>query len=299
MPDLRCITKSAVTAVGACKYRDIFLLKEGKIIAICEFRPSMEIMVVEDSGTNRFWFEKMNFAKQFDLQNYECDLVNSCNGLVCLSGVQEGSIYVCNPVLVLPYLLEAEIYTLGTGSWRSIGNALGEVPAPPQFKLDMLSFDRLRLGVFDGCLSACCYRANGAWELEICVTKDYGVKESWTTQFRINPYVTDCKTDYYYPLIFLKNGEILISFNDEFVVCYNLEKGSLRDTRIFRTMGEFTTIGYTPCFVSLDDFAKGEQISSCWLQFRNHGMTTFQPSQGLKGRELSILLAVSYGQLKL
>lgn len=138
---------------------------------------------------------------------------------------------------------------------------LGEVPAPPQFKLDMLSFDRLRLGVFDGCLSACCYRANGAWELEICVTKDYGVKESWTTQFRINPYVTDCKTDYYYPLIFLKNGEILISFNDEFVVCYNLEKGSLRDTRIFRTMGEFTTIGYTPCFVSLDDFAKGEQIS--------------------------------------
>ncbi|XP_017975464.1 PREDICTED: uncharacterized protein LOC18603384 [Theobroma cacao] len=195
-----------------------------------------QMQVVEDSGTNRFWFENMNFAKQFDLQNYECDLVNSCNGLVCLSGVQEGSIYVCNPVL-------------------------GEVPAPPQFKLDMLSFDRLRLGVFDGCLSACCYRANGAWELEICVTKDYGVKESWTTQFRINPYVTDCKTDYYYPLIFLKNGEILISFNDEFVVCYNLEKGSLRDTRIFRTMGEFTTIGYTPCFVSLDDFAKGEQIS--------------------------------------
>lgn len=123
-----------------------------------------QMQVVEDSGTNRFWFEKMNFAKQFDLQNYECDLVNSCNGLVCLSGVQEGSIYVCNPVLgeyitipvpddygrynksfalgfnvrtnefkvlhtfkVLPYLLEAEIYTLGTGSWRSIGNALGEI----------------------------------------------------------------------------------------------------------------------------------------------------------------------------
>ncbi|KAK6254620.1 hypothetical protein SCA6_015925 [Theobroma cacao] len=229
-----------------------------------------QMQVVEDSGTNRFWFEKMNFAKQFDLQNYECDLVNSCNGLVCLSGVQEGSIYVCNPVLgeyiTIPvpddYGRYNKSFALGfnvrTNEFKDL---LGEVPAPPQFKLDMLSFDRLRLGVFDGCLSACCYRTNGAWELEICVTKDYGVKESWTTQFRINPYVTDCKTDYYYPLIFLKNGEILISFNDEFVVCYNLEKGSLRDTRIFRTMGEFTTIGYTPCFVSLDDFAKGEQIS--------------------------------------
>ncbi|EOY06307.1 Uncharacterized protein TCM_021080 [Theobroma cacao] len=211
-----------------------------------------QMQVVEDSGTNRFWFEKMNFAKQFDLQNYECDLVNSCNGLVCLSGVQEGSIYVCNPVL---------------GSWRSIGNALGEireVPAPPQFKLDMLSFDRLRLGVFDGCLSACCYRANGAWELEICVTKDYGVKESWTTQFRINPYVTDCKTDYYYPLIFLKNGEILISFNDE------------------RT-----------------DIKEEKQWEGWQHLLLTRSSVKVTPSQGLKGRELSILLAVSYGQLKL
>ncbi|OMO98371.1 hypothetical protein COLO4_13964 [Corchorus olitorius] len=309
----------------------------------------------------------MDFTSRFDLPNMEYfSLVNSCNGLVCLSGgedeEEEESIYVCNPVLgeyitiQLPeesswrcygsfglgfssrsnefkvlrtfrdenfgllrnrtHTVKAEIYTLGTGSWRSIENVpddidisflgfnsflhgtlhwatikgypkfcckiicfnfeeelFGEIPVPPQFEPDFGSGDahhQLKLGVYDGCLSACCFRGDGAWEFDIWVMKEYGVKESWVTQFRIDAYEAYCETDFYieednitgcYPLIFLKNGEIMFSFNNQFVVSYNLERETLRDTGLFHTTGEFDAVGYTPCFVSLEDVVKGEQIT--------------------------------------
>ncbi|OMO95383.1 hypothetical protein COLO4_15938 [Corchorus olitorius] len=352
----RCVSKTWFRIISSPEFAKLHLSVSPTCILIKNKPPQSESkrlllsQVFEVPGTKRFRFDRMNFTPRFDLPNIGFQLVNSCNGLVCLSGDKAEFIYVCNPVLgeyitiqvpddsdsygrsfglgfssrsnifkVLhtfslrteePGLLlggtrtsKAVIYTLGTGLWRSIENVpddiefrcwfnsflhgtlhwatvkekpelcckitcfnfeddlFGEIPAPPQFQLDLGTYDELRLGVYDGCLSACCY--HGAWDIYIWVMKEYGVKESWVTQFQINSYdPTDgYEIEFYYPLIFLKNGEIIISFNNEQVVSYNLKRETLRDTGLSRTRGEFDAVGYTPCFVSLEDVANGEQIT--------------------------------------
>ncbi|OMO64033.1 hypothetical protein CCACVL1_22095 [Corchorus capsularis] len=139
---------------------------------------------------------------------------------------------------------------------------LSKIPVPPQFK----SGYKISLAVYDGCLSAWCYLADGSWEFDVCLMKEYGVKESWITLFRIkhvrlSVYMNFVNT-FCFPLIYMKNGEILFSFMNDVVVCYNGEKGLLRDAKMFRTLGKFNAVGYTPSFVSLKEYvAKGEHIT--------------------------------------
>ncbi|OMO95384.1 hypothetical protein COLO4_15939 [Corchorus olitorius] len=336
----RCVSKTWFRIISSPEFAKLHLSVSPTCILIKNKPPKSESkrlllsQVFEVSGTKCFRFDRMNFTSRFDLPNITFSLVNSCNGLVCLSGDKAEFIYVCNPVLgdyitiqvpddsdsyvrsfglgfssrsnefkVLhtfslrteePGLrlggtrtIKAVIYTLGTGLWKSIENVpdeisslgfnsflhgalhwgivrgnpklccritcfnfeedlFGEIPVPPQFEPELGCFDELRLGVYDGCLSACCFR--GGWDFDVWVMKEYGVKESWVTQFRIDTFEpadepVDYGTDFYYPLVFLKNGEIIISFNNELVVSYNLKKKTLRDTRLSRTMGEFDAVG--------------------------------------------------------
>ncbi|OMO98373.1 hypothetical protein COLO4_13966 [Corchorus olitorius] len=359
----RCVCKTWFYIISNPEFAKLHLSKSPLCILVKNKPPKRESkrlllsQIFEDSGTNRFRYEKMNFTSRFDLPNIDFRLVNSCNGLVCLSGVEDKSIYICNPVLgeyitiqvpdysdsygrsfglgfsyrtnefKLLYTfrvkqpglqrnsIKALIYTLGTGLWRSIENVssdnvrsslgfdkirsflgfdsflhgtlhwvsymrhrdgknrkiiscfdfvndlFGKIPVPPQFK----SGYKISLGVYDGCLCAWCYRADGSWEFDVCVMKEYGVKESWITQFRIKQFAMSVYTDlvntFCYPLFYLKNGEILFSFINEVVICYNPVKGVLRNAKMFRTMGKFNAVGYTPSFISLEDVAKGEQIT--------------------------------------
>ncbi|OMO95328.1 Aconitase/3-isopropylmalate dehydratase large subunit, alpha/beta/alpha [Corchorus olitorius] len=64
-----------------------------------------------------------------------------------------------------------------------------------------------------------------------------------------------------YPLMLLKNGRMLLSYNDKEVVCYNLKRKRFTKTDIYAKKDYFFLVAYTPCFVSLKDVAKGEQIS--------------------------------------
>ncbi|KAK6918769.1 E motif [Dillenia turbinata] len=194
-------------------------------------------------------------------------LVNSCNGMLCFDGTMP-FMYICNPVLgeyiTIPkpdmsnhvltsfalgfsprtdqykvirtfkqYLAadncwEAEIYTLGSGSWTHIGNApfgLGRlqtnaflngtlhwvgyewkneirgfdfgskqfriIPAPPNFVItENWLLPCVKVGVLGGFLIMCDAKAcSGA--LEIWMMKDYGVHESWSKMFVIDNIVCD------------------------------------------------------------------------------------------------------------
>lgn len=107
----------------------------------------------------------MRFTPKTSLPISDYALINLCNGLLCLSGpgIDHPPIFVCNPIIgeyitipgtdkgrpgyssvglgfsvgtneykvvqsfkpVLSDNYEAEMYTIGTGVWRSIGNVYG------------------------------------------------------------------------------------------------------------------------------------------------------------------------------
>ncbi|OMO57924.1 hypothetical protein COLO4_34989 [Corchorus olitorius] len=304
-----------------------------------EYLRLYQVVQALDSGFIQI--EETIFRPRLNLPDSPFDLVNSCNGLVLLRGNERKLVYVCNLVLdecitikvpeednrhsiafcfgfsvktnqykvVQTFFygepgedFKAELYTVGTGSWRSLGNApfclnLGytcfntflhgayhwveclnlhvsdeiivcfdfendmfrEFPLPTQIKPK--ASDHLKLGVIEDSLYACCYHNDDSYQFDIWVMKDYGVKESWTKQFRIkHTFLSHTYFDYYYPLMLLKNGRMLISYNDSDVVCYNLKRKRFIETNIYAKRNYFFMIAYTPCFISLKDVARGEQI---------------------------------------
>ncbi|XP_008223141.1 PREDICTED: F-box protein At3g07870-like [Prunus mume] len=203
------------------------------------------------------------FAPKTSLPILEFRMVNSCNGLLCLSGEsRDDPLYVCNPILgefitippndkaryrapldgfgfsvetnqykvlqsFYPMVdpecrsidyLEVEIYTIGTGVWRSIGNAPSDflkfpfsallhgalhwvslavesakcihsfsfeteqfrsLPLPSNYgRVEREFHDLLKLGVLGGCLVLCVFGGCASRELDMWVMKDYGVQES-------------------------------------------------------------------------------------------------------------------------
>ncbi|KAK9015349.1 hypothetical protein V6N11_006460 [Hibiscus sabdariffa] len=209
--------------------------------------------------------------------------MSACNGLLCLAVLeqsQSGTFYVCNPVLNefigirrpfrfgprgdfwgLGYstatkqykLLQtrcamAEIYTLGTGSWRSIGNApiawvdsssnaflndalhwftLSDLDDGNEF-IHSFDFDVEKFGTVPlsdhllkqkkferhsssvGVLGGCLsmIHSSNHMSFDIWVMKEYGVKESWTKQFVVP------NSGYFYlePMVVLSNGKIIMSY---------------------------------------------------------------------------------------
>ncbi|OMO95327.1 hypothetical protein COLO4_15974 [Corchorus olitorius] len=337
----RCVCKTWLQILSNPHFAKLHLSRSPSSILIHNEVPKREArylrlyQIVQALDSGFIQIEETIFSPRLNLPDSSFNLVNSCNGLVLLSGTERKLVYVCNPVLgefitikvpeednrnskafcfgfsvttnqykvVQTFYVngegpKAEVYTLGTGSWKSLGNApfsisLGctrfntflhgachwvryseqrivcfdfekemfrEVPSPPQYKHE--PNDCLELGVIEDSLCACCYRDDDSYRFDIWVMKDYGVKESWTTQFRIkHTFLSDSHCDYYYPLILLKNGRMLMSYNDGEVVCYNLKKKRFTQTDIYAKKDHFFIVAYTPCFVSLKDVAKGEQIS--------------------------------------
>ncbi|KAJ7980172.1 F-box protein [Quillaja saponaria] len=344
----RCVCKAWLGLISHPRFVELQLARSPISILIKTLPPASEsrkinLTHVEACKGGPFRIDKMKFTPKINLPISKFGLVNSCNGLLCLSGSdREEPIYVCNPVLgeyitvpsatkdrhwgsflglgfcartnqykvlqtFYPNIesswlnyLEAEIYTLGTGVWRSIGHApralvaspfnaflhgalhwvpragnssefiysfnfesekFGSVPPPPYFGQSEKQFsDFLKLGVLEDCLLLCVF-GNDHRKFDIWIMKDYGVKESWTKQFVIeNLYPRQRSCDFYEPVKFLNNGEILLLYNDLEVLCYNTGTRRLRTTRITRTRNEFNAIALAPSFVSLYNVAKGEPV---------------------------------------
>jgi F-box interacting protein len=188
---------------------------------------------------------------------------------------------------------KAEIYTIKTGHWRSVGNGFSigrldfntslhgcihwahyetswecicsfdfeseqfkRLPAPPICDGNLDGF--IRLGVLKDCLSVTVRKWDAPYEIHVWVMNEYGVQESWSKQILFKP-------DYhhfisYEPLILLRRGKILILLDGELVVCYNIEK--IRSWgRIINceNMEDTHAIAYNPSFVSLHHIAAGEE----------------------------------------
>ncbi|OMO88540.1 hypothetical protein COLO4_20224 [Corchorus olitorius] len=344
----RCVCKTWLQIISNPLFAKLHLSRSPISILIHEKVPKREAgylrlyQVVEALDSGFIQIEETIFTPRLNLPDSSFILVDSCNGLVLLCGIEMKLVCVCNPVLdefitikvpqedkrtfnaffcfgfsvktnqykvVQTFYVygegsKAELYTVGTGSWKSLGNApycsnLGytrfntflhgachwveylnfnlndqkikivcfdfendmfrDLPSPPQFKPE--KDDLLMLGVIEDSLCACCFRED-SYQFDIWVMKDYGVKESWTMQFRIeDTFFPYSRGDYYCPLILLKNGRMLMSCSDEEVICYNLKENRLMVTDIYAKGDRFSIIAYTPCFVSLKDVAIVEQIS--------------------------------------
>ncbi|CAL2227233.1 unnamed protein product [Prunus armeniaca] len=121
----------------------------------------------------------------------------------------------------------------------------------------------LTLEVIGGCLHLCVLE-DDASKLDMWVMKEYGVQESWTkilTFENLFGLWTERICDRYNPIMFLSNGEILMFYNFERVVCYNQEQKSFRKIKIPSTKKwSFQPIAYSPSFLSLYDIAKAEDV---------------------------------------
>ncbi|KAM5569172.1 F-box protein [Rosa sericea] len=346
----RCVCKSWLSIISDPHFSHMRLSKL-PIGILIKTRPEkrksrvIDFTQIEECAGSHFQLEKMRFSTKNSLPPLsEFELINSCNGLLLLSGagpIRDGPLYVCNPILgefiTLPPTVgrrlcysffglgysvatkeykvlqtcsgddrtdenEAQIYTIGTGVWKSIGKTPQDsaqlapfnavlhgalhwlsfggrtfefihafnfgteqfrtLPPPGYFEpFERLFKECLKLGVLDGCLFLCVC-GDDPRKFDMWVMKDYGVQESWTKTLVVEGLYlpTELANDVYEPLAFLRNGDILLCYNDWIVVCYNQGTKSLRETRVARTQSHFRAIGYNPCFFSLHDVAKGEEV---------------------------------------
>ncbi|KAF7144625.1 hypothetical protein RHSIM_Rhsim04G0042300 [Rhododendron simsii] len=169
------------------------------------------------------------------------NIVNSCNGFLCLS--EPVVRFFCNGDY-----REVEIYTLGEGFWRNIGNApygvkpseqFRAVPGPSGFCGSQKEY--MRLEVLQGCLSMCDFLDGD--HVDIWLMKDYGVKQSWSKDFYIVYMINETKIyDYYEPIMVLESGLILMLVNEDSLLVYD---------PVLNAMRMFTYMGLHPCSVEL------------------------------------------------
>ncbi|KAK9285717.1 hypothetical protein L1049_024916 [Liquidambar formosana] len=189
----------------------------------------------------------------------------------------------------------AEVYTLGTASWRCIGYAPHSpngsvlptflngaihwscdksdssdfiiafdfdneefyvVPPPIHFgKKQKREIYRRPIGVLLGCLCLTDAPSYGD-HLDIWVMKDYAVQESWTKEFVIPLY----SGSLFHPIKYLTNGDILMVYAEQALVSYNYAKKRLRYLDIRGVDSKYEAIVHTPNLVSLKDIMMGDNL---------------------------------------
>ncbi|KAK3031313.1 hypothetical protein RJ639_035219 [Escallonia herrerae] len=186
----------------------------------------------------------------------------------------------------------AEIHTLGTKSWRSIGDApcprgwgpldpflngalhwitrsdspfdllcsfdleteqFQPLPPPTQFDADyMKKISWIAIGSRGGCLCICCVFEDV--EFMVWVMKDYGLKESWIKEFYIDIkfYCGVKVNDLHQPIKFSHNGDLWLVTCSNSLVSYSPTKRTFRD---ISNLGpcKIKVIGHVPSFMSLKD----------------------------------------------
>ncbi|CAH1444703.1 unnamed protein product [Lactuca virosa] len=257
--------------------------------------------------------------------------VGSLNGLICLwqYNRKTSNTYICNPItreyMILPKqkyhrkeiyadvtygfgvssvareykvirilqksLSPAEVYTLGTGQWRSLGHVpywftgrCGQFlnghahwtirdqdsskkicaldfdketfelfPSPPPEEA-FIYFDCL--GVVRGCLCRCdtYYSKFTVW-----VMKEYGVKKSWHKEFVIercmDPNLDLLRVEPLYPIEGFEDGTILMASYQNKVFVYCPQRKTIVDREVFG--GYFYGLSYHPSFLRLHNFENG------------------------------------------
>ncbi|CAK7327752.1 unnamed protein product [Dovyalis caffra] len=196
--------------------------------------------------------EEMKFVPETNLPaTLDIELMNSCNGLLCLSeGEFRNVIHVCNPVLREHITIQVDDH-----------KASGRLPAPPNCDGNLDGF--VRLGVFNDCLSVTVCKWDAPYEIHIWAMKEYGVQESWFKHILIKSQYRHFT--FYEPLILLRRGQILILLEEKLLVCcYNIEEDRFRGNIIqCYNVEDMPAIAYKPSFVSLHHIVtRHEQVLS-------------------------------------
>ncbi|KAM7493720.1 hypothetical protein LguiB_028329 [Lonicera macranthoides] len=142
------------------------------------------------------------------------------------------------------------------------------------------------LGVINGNLSICDFNyCNFDYEvgnrIVIWVMKDYGVKVSWNKDFVIT-HKTCSGFDTYEPIMRKGNGEILVIFNNEYIMLYDPKSEAFEsELEINGVSSKFHAIAYVPSLISLKDVSKGENLKRKqrkdvkWSEERTRQLVTF------------------------
>ncbi|KAJ9552494.1 hypothetical protein OSB04_016539, partial [Centaurea solstitialis] len=188
-----------------------------------------------------------------------------------------------------PNVLEAEVYTLGTGQWRSLGpvpvscrlNTFKEfyglflnnhchwivshneictfdleketfqlLPSPPPPPVKDIWSHRQSLAILNGCL---CKLDTYRSELKIWVMKEYGIKNSWHREVVIRREICVTRWPLYEPIHLiagLKDGSLLMVFENKLCV-YDPRSQTIEDTKMFDP--ELSGWAYRPSFLKLQN----------------------------------------------
>ncbi|XP_061995143.1 F-box protein At3g07870-like [Rosa rugosa] len=120
----------------------------------------------------------------------------------------------------------------------------------------------LKLGVLEGSLVLSAFGADTS-KFDLWIMKDYGVQESWTKILvieNLNLHLSNSGCELLEPLMFLRNGDILMTVDDRYVAFYDQKRKRFCEAIMSQTEGKFHSVAYSPCFVSLYDVSKGEQV---------------------------------------
>ncbi|KAJ9552146.1 hypothetical protein OSB04_016191 [Centaurea solstitialis] len=189
---------------------------------------------------------------------------------------------VGNGYAARPIVLEAEVYTLGTGQWRSLGrvpitywlNTFHQLcgpflnnhrhlyfdldketfqllPSPPPPVVKEYGFHGQTLAILKGCL---CKLDTYHSELTIWVMKKYGIKNSWHREVVIRREICVTQLPLYEPIGLiagLKDGCILMVYEDKLCV-FNPRNETMKDTKMFDP--DLRGMPYRPSFLKLQNF---------------------------------------------
>ncbi|KAD0572587.1 hypothetical protein E3N88_44052 [Mikania micrantha] len=192
-----------------------------------------------------------------------------------------------------PSLLEAEVYTLGSGQWRCLGHvpywldwshgpflnghvhwivwdedSLEKIcafdidnetfelfPSPPLETITESQVHFQSLGVLKGCL---CESDIYDSRFTIWVMKEYGIKKSWHKEVVIKEIISPIQEwemwDQAYVLHYLKDGTILMVYDEYKLLAYSTRSKIIEDTWLFDRY--LSAITYRPTFLKLHEFLR-------------------------------------------
>ncbi|KAH8512255.1 hypothetical protein H0E87_009466 [Populus deltoides] len=147
---------------------------------------------------------------------------------------------------------QAEIYTLGKGSWRE---QFEFVSLPPYSAANHKGISDLRMQGLGGCISVCDFSC--AEYFDIWLLKDFGGKKKiWSKDYRI--HMLHGKV--HQPIRILNNEEILMIQGSNAMVSYNHLRMKLRRHKICGIQSNFGASIHIPSFVSLKDIVGGDEV---------------------------------------
>ncbi|PWA46030.1 F-box associated domain, type 1 [Artemisia annua] len=196
-----------------------------------------------------------------------------------------------NPTSSLPYLLQAEVCTLGTGQWRRIGHVpywinasnglflngcvhwiVNDKHSPERlcsFNIDNETFELFpsppseeivgdfcyrNLGILNGCLSLSDHPSLLELEFTIWVMKEYGFKKSWCKEVVIKRSMMPNVGRFLpvYLIESLDDGSILMFVDESSLLLYCPRKKTIEKRDFFKPY--FTGKAYRPSFLKLETF---------------------------------------------